>query len=163
MTEASQDAQVSVVVLGGTSRRSYEDEFADNGAADGPAVDTTNGEGVDLAAISLPEAQLDVVRAAGAAGRPVIAVVIDGRPRALTTLLELADAVLFVPFPGPSATAPSSMHCSAPVSAACSRRRCRWPTGCCPSPTTSAWRRHAGTSTIAACAVHCSVRACRRG
>ncbi len=102
VTAASQDAQVSVVVLGGTSRRSYEDEFADNGAADGPAEDTTNGEGVDLAAISLPEAQLDVVRAARAAGRPVIAVVIDGRPRVLTTLLELADAVLFVPFPGPS-------------------------------------------------------------
>ena len=102
VTEASQNAQVSVVVLGGTSRRSYEDEFADNGAADGPAVDTTNGEGVDLAAIGLPEAQLDVVRAARGAGQPVIAVVIDGRPRALTTLLELADAVLVVPFPGPS-------------------------------------------------------------
>src|SRR5699024_9700809 len=47
VTEAAQSAQVSVVVLGGTSRRSYEDEFADNGAADGPAADTTNGEGVD--------------------------------------------------------------------------------------------------------------------
>ncbi|ATG55802.1 beta-glucosidase [Brachybacterium ginsengisoli] len=102
VTAAAQRAEVTVVVLGGTSRRSYEDEFADNGAADGPASDTTNGEGVDLAAVALPAAQLDVVRAARDAGRPVIAVVVDGRPRVLAELDELADAVLLVPFPGPS-------------------------------------------------------------
>ena len=103
VTAAAARAEAAVVVLGGTSRRSYDDEFAENGAADGPASDTTNGEGVDLAAVALPEAQLDVVRAARAAGAgPVIAVVVDGRPRALTDLAALADAVLLVPFPGPS-------------------------------------------------------------
>jgi beta-glucosidase len=102
VTRAAERAEVTLAVLGGTSRRSYEDEFADNGAADGPASDTTNGEGVDLAAVALPAAQLDVVRAARAAGRPVIAVVIDGRPRVLAELMDLADAVLLVPFPGPS-------------------------------------------------------------
>ncbi|MFD7023375.1 glycoside hydrolase family 3 N-terminal domain-containing protein [Promicromonospora sukumoe] len=99
---ASAGADVCVVVLGGTSRRTYDDEFADNGAVDGPALDTTNGEGVDLASVALPQAQLDVVRAARQGGSPVVAVVLDGRPRALTELRSLVDALLVVPFPGPS-------------------------------------------------------------
>lgn len=103
VTSLAMNAEAAIVVLGGTSRRSYEDEFADNGAVEGPASDTTNGEGVDLASIALPEAQVAVLRAAREGERPVIAVVIDGRPRALTALRELADAVVVAPFPGPSA------------------------------------------------------------
>ncbi|MGW2094321.1 glycoside hydrolase family 3 N-terminal domain-containing protein [Promicromonospora sukumoe] len=99
---ASAGADVCVVVLGGTSRRTYDDEFADNGAVDGPALDTTNGEGVDLSSVALPQAQLDVVRAARAGGTPVVAVVLDGRPRTLTELRSLTDALLVVPFPGPT-------------------------------------------------------------
>ncbi|MFD5829976.1 glycoside hydrolase family 3 protein [Lentzea sp. NPDC060358] len=99
---AAARADVCVLVLGGTSRRSYGDEFADNGAADGPAADTTNGEGVDLASIALPEPQLELARRARASGTPVVAVVVDGRPRALTDLAALVDALLVVPFPGPS-------------------------------------------------------------
>ncbi|WP_439380942.1 glycoside hydrolase family 3 protein [Amycolatopsis lexingtonensis] len=95
-------ADVCVLVLGGTSRRSYEDEFGDNGAVEGPAADTTNGEGVDLASIALPGPQLELARRARASGKPVVAVVIDGRPRALTELARLADALLVVPFPGPN-------------------------------------------------------------
>ncbi len=95
------DADAAVVVLGGTSRRSYQDAFADNGAVEDSAADTTNGEGVDLSSVSLPAAQLDVVRAAKSCGIPVVAVVIDGRPRALTELHALADALIVTPFPGP--------------------------------------------------------------
>lgn len=94
-------AHVAVVVLGGSSRRGYDDEFADNGAVEGPAPDTTNGEGVDLASVALPAAQVDVARAARAAGRPVVGVVVDGRPRVLTAIAPLVDALLVVPFPGP--------------------------------------------------------------
>ncbi|MFC8599795.1 glycoside hydrolase family 3 protein [Isoptericola sp. NPDC057191] len=100
--DACAAADVAVVVLGGTSRRSYDDEFADNGAVEGPAPDTTNGEGVDLSSVALPQAQLDVVRAARESGRPVVGVVVDGRPRALTELVPLVDALLVVPFPGPT-------------------------------------------------------------
>ncbi|MFE5294299.1 glycoside hydrolase family 3 N-terminal domain-containing protein [Isoptericola sp. NPDC056618] len=100
--DACSAADVAVVVLGGTSRRSYDDEFADNGAVEGPAPDTTNGEGVDLSSVALPQAQLDVARAARESGRPVVGVVVDGRPRVLTALLPLVDALLVVPFPGPT-------------------------------------------------------------
>ncbi|HEX7306351.1 glycoside hydrolase family 3 protein [Lentzea sp.] len=99
---AVEQADVCVLVLGGTSRRGYSDEFADNGAVEGPAPDTTNGEGVDLASIALPEPQLELARTARASGKPVVAVVVDGRPRALTELAALVDALLVVPFPGPS-------------------------------------------------------------
>lgn len=96
------DADVAVVVLGGTSRRHYDDEFADNGAVDGPAEDTTNGEGVDLARLGLPEPQLALLRDARASGLPVVAVVIDGRPRPLGAVADLADALIVAPFPGPA-------------------------------------------------------------
>ncbi|GAB2497612.1 glycoside hydrolase family 3 N-terminal domain-containing protein [Promicromonospora xylanilytica] len=99
---ACSGADVCVAVLGGSSRRTYEDEFADNGAVKGPASDTTNGEGVDLSSVAIPAAQLAVVRAARESGTPVIGVVVDGRPRALTELRALVDALVVVPFPGPS-------------------------------------------------------------
>lgn len=102
VSEALAGADTAVVVLGGTSRRNYDDEFADNGAVDGPAPDTTNGEGVDLSRLALPEAQLDLLRMARATVSHVIAVLIDGRPRPLTRVAALADAVLVVPFPGPA-------------------------------------------------------------
>ncbi|AXX31992.1 glycoside hydrolase family 3 C-terminal domain-containing protein [Actinosynnema pretiosum subsp. pretiosum] len=100
--DAVDRADVCVLVLGGTSKRSYDDEFADNGAVAESAADTTNGEGVDLASIALPLPQLELARAARSSGKPVVAVVVDGRPRALTELAGLVDALLVVPFPGPS-------------------------------------------------------------
>ncbi|GAB3634102.1 glycoside hydrolase family 3 N-terminal domain-containing protein [Microbacterium shaanxiense] len=102
VTAACTGADVTVVVLGGTSRRSYDDEFAANGAVDAPAADTTNGEGVDLSQLALPTAQLDVLRAARAASLRVVTVVIDGRPRPLTEVAALSDALIVAPFPGPS-------------------------------------------------------------
>ncbi|WP_440900385.1 glycoside hydrolase family 3 protein [Actinosynnema sp.] len=99
---AVEGADVCVLVLGGTSRRGYGDEFADNGAVAESAADTTNGEGVDLASVALPLPQLELARAARSSGKPVVAVVVDGRPRALTELAGVVDALLVVPFPGPS-------------------------------------------------------------
>ncbi|MFD2796557.1 glycoside hydrolase family 3 protein [Promicromonospora vindobonensis] len=98
---ACSGANVCVAVLGGSSRRTYEDEFADNGAVKGPASDTTNGEGVDLSSVAIAAAQLAVVRAARESGTPVIGVVVDGRPRVLSELRTLVDALVVVPFPGP--------------------------------------------------------------
>lgn len=103
--DALDGVDAAVVVLGGTSRRSYDDEFADNGAIDGPAPDTTNGEGVDLSRLALPDAQRELLRAARASAPVVIAVLIDGRPRPLEELRALSDAVIVAPFPGPDAGA----------------------------------------------------------
>ncbi|MGW2328321.1 glycoside hydrolase family 3 protein [Streptomyces sp. NPDC001700] len=95
-------ADVVILALGGTSHRAYDDTFADNGAVAGPAVVATAGEGVDLADVSLPGGQDDLVTAVRArAGCPVVAVVIAGRPHVLTTVTDHTNAVLWAGYPGP--------------------------------------------------------------
>ncbi|MFT4217547.1 MAG: glycoside hydrolase family 3 N-terminal domain-containing protein [Micropruina sp.] len=91
----------AVVVLGGTSHRAYSDEFAANGALAGPAA-ADCGEGVDLADIRVPAAQLaELDRARAVVGGPVVAVVIAGRPMVLSDVVDRADAVLLAYYPGP--------------------------------------------------------------
>ncbi|MEU1301196.1 glycoside hydrolase family 3 protein [Streptomyces shenzhenensis] len=96
------DADVVILALGGTSHRSYDDQFAANGAVAGPTVTATAGEGVDLADVSLPGGQDELVTAVRARSRcPVVAVVIAGRPHVLTTVVDRTDAVLWAGYPGP--------------------------------------------------------------
>lgn len=93
-----------IVVLGGTSHRSYDDEFAENGAIAGCSGTATGGEGVDRADISLPgeqDALIRAIRAATPAGVPVIAVVVAGRPHVLTQVVEHSCAVIWAGYPGP--------------------------------------------------------------
>lgn len=99
-------ADAVVVVVGGTSHRSYDDEFADNGALGGAAgaraSEATSGEGVDLADLDLPSAQRSLVaRVAASASGPVVAVVVAGRPHVLTPLVEAGAAILWAGYPGP--------------------------------------------------------------
>ncbi|MFI0821130.1 glycoside hydrolase family 3 protein [Streptomyces sp. NPDC021098] len=95
-------ADVVILALGGTSHRAYDDAFADNGAVAGPATVATCGEGVDLADVSLPGGQDDLVTAVRARSAcPVVAVVVAGRPHVLTTVADHTDAVLWAGYPGP--------------------------------------------------------------
>ncbi|MCJ1708765.1 glycoside hydrolase family 3 protein [Microbacterium sp. VKM Ac-2923] len=98
---AARDADAVVVVVGGTSHRSYDDEFASNGALDAPAR-ATSGEGVDLADLDLPADQLALLRRVVDAARgPVAAVVVAGRPHVLTPLVDAGVAILWAGYPGP--------------------------------------------------------------
>lgn len=93
-----------IVVLGGTSHRTYDDEFAENGAIAGRSGSATGGEGVDRADISLPgdqDALLRAIRAATPASVPVITVVVAGRPHVLTQVVEHSRAVIWAGYPGP--------------------------------------------------------------
>lgn len=54
-----------------------------------------NGEGKSRTRNVIPKAQLDLLKAVKAAGKPVAAVVIAGRPVVLTEVCETADAVIF--------------------------------------------------------------------
>lgn len=96
-------ADVTVLAVGGSSRRTYDTAFADNGAAGSANVDPemTAGEGVDLARIGLDPAQLELAREVRAAGRPVITVVIAGRAHGIEEILNLSDAVIYAWYPGP--------------------------------------------------------------
>ncbi|MFC7621980.1 glycoside hydrolase family 3 N-terminal domain-containing protein [Microlunatus sp. GCM10028923] len=99
--EAIGSADLVVCVLGGTSHRAYEEDFADNGAAgDGTAANC--GEGVDLADLELPDGQVAWLREVRARARgPVVSVVITGRPHVLTEVLALSDATVLAFYPGP--------------------------------------------------------------
>ncbi|MGW0787478.1 glycoside hydrolase family 3 N-terminal domain-containing protein [Streptomyces sp. NPDC002911] len=96
-------ADVAVLVLGGSSARASGTRFDANGAAvvaTGNPVEMTCGEGVDLAELSLPEAQSALLDAVAATGTPVVVVLVQGRPHALPDLSGTA-AVLSAWYPGP--------------------------------------------------------------
>ncbi len=59
-----------------------------------------SGEAHSRADISLPGAQAELVRRVREAGKPVIAVIMAGRPLTLGNILEQVDAILFAWHPG---------------------------------------------------------------
>ncbi|MCL1898907.1 MAG: glycoside hydrolase family 3 C-terminal domain-containing protein [Promicromonosporaceae bacterium] len=61
----------------------------------------TEGEGTDMATIELPEHQVALARAVAATGKPLVAVVHQGRPYALTPIADLCAAILVAYYPGP--------------------------------------------------------------
>lgn len=98
------EADVAVVVLGGSSARRHDTAFAANGAALAPAGEPggmTCGEGVDLADVRLPDGQTALLRAVAATGVPVVVLLVQGRPHALPELPGKAAAVLSAWYPGP--------------------------------------------------------------
>ena len=96
-------AEVAILVLGGSSARQQETVFADNGAAVlTERVNEMNcGEGVDLADVRLGGVQRELVAAVAATGTPVVAVLIQGRPHAVSELPESCAAVVSAWYPGP--------------------------------------------------------------
>ncbi|MFE7439026.1 glycoside hydrolase family 3 N-terminal domain-containing protein [Streptomyces chartreusis] len=98
------ESDVAVLVLGGSSARAGDTVFEANGAAlagGGMPSGMTCGEGVDLADLALPSAQLALLDAVSASGTPVVVVLVQGRPHALPDLATPASAVLSAWYPGP--------------------------------------------------------------
>lgn len=100
---AAKEANLAVLVLGGSSAREFGGEFEDNGAAivkEGSPSEMDCGEGVDLADLSLGGVQVELAKAIAATGTPVVGVIIQGRPHALGEVVDLCDAVLCAWYPG---------------------------------------------------------------
>ncbi len=70
------------------------------GGKSGLAQGCSSGEANDRATLTLSGVQEELVAAVAAAGKPIVLVVIDGRPLALTAAIERAAAVLYVFPPG---------------------------------------------------------------
>lgn len=100
--EAANQSDVIVLALGGSSMRNFDIQFDSNGAAiisDNP-TEMNCGEGVDLADLSLEGVQEELVQELSKLGKPIVAVLIQGRPHAITEIVDYCDAILSAWYPG---------------------------------------------------------------
>ncbi|MBC1484696.1 beta-glucosidase [Listeria seeligeri] len=98
--ELAEEADAIVLVLGGSSARNFNMEFLSNGAVSSKGPNMDAGENVDVADIALPEVQLELFRAMKRTNKPVIVVMIQGRPIAIPEISKEADALLTAWYPG---------------------------------------------------------------
>jgi len=98
--DIARDADVIIVALGGASTRNFTTEFDTNGAAITGSAEMTCGENIDLANIALPAVQQKLVRELSTLNKPLIAVLIQGRPHSLTEIDSLVDGLLIAGYPG---------------------------------------------------------------
>ena len=97
-------SQVSVVVLGGSSARKFNTAFDSSGAAlpslstDGSEMES--GEGTDRAGLDLLGVQEELLKKIVAMGKPVILVMIEGRPLSINWAAEHVPAIVEAFYPG---------------------------------------------------------------
>ena len=100
---AAMRADVTVVVVGGSSARDFKTKYIDTGAAvvdDKTVSDMEAGEGFDRASLDLMGQQTALLRALKATGKPLVVVHIEGRPLDKNWQKENADALLTLWYPG---------------------------------------------------------------
>lgn len=91
-----------MLALGGSSSRFKGALFDENGAAKVQGVlEMDCGEGMDTARLQLPGNQNELFTAVCALKKPVISVVIAGRPYAIPEIAQDSDALLYAFYPGP--------------------------------------------------------------
>lgn len=95
-------ADVVVMVLGGSSSREIDGEFDDNGARfiSNFTSEIDCGEAVDLADIRLGGLQETLARELKVLGKPMVTVLIQGRPHAIPWFEENTEAILCGWYPG---------------------------------------------------------------
>ena len=100
--KAAAQSDAVVLVLGGSSSRYEGARFEINGAAvntEKQAMDC--GEGMDSASLSLGPEQLSLAESVYRLGKPVVTIVIAGRPYAIPRIADGTDALIYAFYPGP--------------------------------------------------------------
>ncbi|HEX3016287.1 MAG TPA: glycoside hydrolase family 3 N-terminal domain-containing protein [Caproicibacter sp.] len=99
---AASQSDVTVLVLGGSSSRFEGAEFDVNGAAaHAERLPMDCGEGVDSASLSLNAEQFALAKAVFDLNKPVVTILIAGRPYAIPEIAERTDALIYAFYPGP--------------------------------------------------------------
>ncbi len=98
-------SDVAVVVLGGSSARDFKTSYLQTGAAqvqvsEHEISDMESGEGFDRSTLDLLGNQMELLRQVVKTGKPVILVLIKGRPLNLNWAAENVDAILDAWYPG---------------------------------------------------------------
>ncbi len=100
--EAVKSCDVIILTIGGSSSRFGKVSFDANGAAkSGSEISMDCGEGVDCSTLEIPPAQRRLAQAMYDSGKPVITVVVSGRPMVLTEDAHNCAALLQSFYPGP--------------------------------------------------------------
>ncbi|MCZ4223138.1 glycoside hydrolase family 3 N-terminal domain-containing protein [Pedobacter rhodius] len=94
-----------VIVLGGSSARDFKTEYIETGAAkiktaDKALSDMESGEGYDRSTLDLLGDQLKLLKAVVKTGKPVVLVLIKGRPLNLNWASENVPAIIDAWYPG---------------------------------------------------------------
>lgn len=101
--QAAKESDVVVLAIGGSSSRFGKVSFDVNGAAKaGSEVTMDCGEGVDCCTLEVSPAQRALARAVYATGKPVITVIVSGRPMLIGEDKEQAKALVQSFYPGPA-------------------------------------------------------------
>lgn len=100
--ETAKKSDVVVLTLGGSSMRDFDMSFMNNGALSKASIvnNTDTGENVDVASLEIGGNQIELLEELKKIGKPIIAVMIQGRPYDITEVVKLADAVLVAWYPG---------------------------------------------------------------
>ena len=98
----AEQSDVVVLVLGGSSTREADMTFQDNGAVfmNQFTSEIDCGEAVDLADLCLGGVQQELAIELKKTGKPLIVILIQGRPHAIPWFKENADAILCAWYPG---------------------------------------------------------------
>lgn len=97
----AKSSDYTILVLGGSSSRFGGAEFDANGAAKlNGKVEMDCGEGIDSADLNLPGLQNRLAKAIYETGKPVISVLIQGRPYAISEIEKYSKALLCAFYPG---------------------------------------------------------------
>lgn len=100
--EAARDCDAIVLCLGGSSSRfAAAGEFDSNGAMKNQTAVTMDcGENVDDCLLSLPGRQIELLQALSAVGKPIITVLIGGRPYEMAQIEDRSTAIVQAFYPG---------------------------------------------------------------
>ena len=99
---AARAADVTVLVVGGSSARDFKTSYESTGAAvvSGHISDMDCGEGYDRVSLELSGLQEDLIKEIAKLHKPLIIVYIEGRPLLKNTANESANALLTAFYPG---------------------------------------------------------------
>lgn len=103
--KAAQDADVTIIVLGGSSARDFKTDYKNTGAAvvkdnEAHVSDMESGEGYDRSTLTMLGLQYRLLQAVVATGKPVVLVTIQGRPLNLNWASKNVPAIINAWYPG---------------------------------------------------------------
>lgn len=105
LTDALKEARefnpdIIICCLGGSSTRNFSTKFLANGAAEKADKNMDSGENVDLASLQVGGNQLALLKEMKKIGKPIVTIMIQGRPYDISEIYRLSDAVLIGWYPG---------------------------------------------------------------